>query len=98
MRDMPAEYMLDGHKEFLKLSPKGTMPLTRFERKERLRYGEQKEIAAEVGLSIAFVSRVQNDKVEGLDPETVRRVRVAIARRLRPRTTVADAFAESAVA
>lgn len=70
------------------------MPLTRYERKERLPYGEQKNIAAELGLSKAFVSRVINDKTDGLDAEKVRQVRVAIARRLRPRTAVADAFPE----
>lgn len=77
---------------------KGTMPLTRFERKERLPYGEQKAIAVEVGVSPAFVSRVMNDKVDGMDSERVRRCRVAIARRMRPRVPVAEAFPEEQVA
>lgn len=74
------------------------MALTRYERKERLPYGEQKKIAAELGLSPAFVSRVLNDKTDGMDAERVRSVRVEIAKRLRPRTAVADAFPEEAVA
>lgn len=74
------------------------MALTRYERKERLPYGEQKKIAAELGLSGAFISRVLNDKTDGMDAERVRRVRVEIAKRLRPRTAVADAFPESSAA
>ena len=70
------------------------MALTRFERKERLPYGEQKEVAVEVGVSPAFVSRVNNDKTDGMDPEKVRLVQVAIAKRLRPRVPVAEAFPE----
>lgn len=68
------------------------MPLTRFERKERFPYGEQKEIAADLRVSIAFVSRVMNDKVDGLDVDKVRLVRVEIAKRMRPRTPLAEAF------
>jgi hypothetical protein len=70
------------------------MPLSRYERKERLPYGAQAEIAKELGegFSEAFVSRVQNDKTDGMDPEKVRRVQVAIAKRLRPRVPVAEAF------
>ena len=74
------------------------MPLSRYERKERLPYGEQKKIAAELGLSSAFISRVINDKTDGMSAERVRRVRVEIAKRLRPRTAVAEAFPEEAVA
>lgn len=76
------------------------MPLTRFERKERLPYGAQAEIAKELGEGFgpAFVSRVMNDKVDGLDPEKVRRCRVAIARRMKPRVPVAEAFPQTAVA
>jgi predicted transcriptional regulator len=68
------------------------MPLTRFERKERLPYGEQQNIAREAGVSEAFVSRVQNDKIEGLDPDKVRQVQLEIAKRLRPRVPLAEAF------
>lgn len=73
------------------------MPLTRYERKERLPYGAQAEIATELGegFSEAFVSRVQNDKTDGMDVDKVRRVRVEIAKRLRPRVSVAEAFPES---
>lgn len=74
------------------------MPLTRYERKERLPYGAQAEIAAELGegYSEAFVSRVQNDKTDGMDPDKVYRVQVEIAKRLRPRVPVADAFPAAA--
>jgi hypothetical protein len=68
------------------------MPLTKFERKERLPYGEQQNIAREVGVSEAFVSRVQNDKTDGMDPEKVRQVQLAIAKRLQPRVPLAEAF------
>lgn len=74
------------------------MPLSKYERKERLPYGEQSKIAAEltereaVKYTEAFVSLVMNDKVEQLDPERVHKVRVEIARRLRPRASVAEAF------
>jgi len=70
------------------------MALSRYERKERLPYGAQAEIAKELGegFSEAFVSRVMNDKTDGMDAEKVRRCRVAIAKRLRPRASVAEAF------
>lgn len=74
------------------------MPLSRYERKERLPYGAQKEIAAACDVSESFVSRVNNDSVDGLDPEKVREVRVAIAQRLRPRISVAEAFPGSRAA
>jgi hypothetical protein len=99
LTDICVSYILVTYKEFIKSSPlRGSMPLTRYERKERLPYGEQKKIAADLGLSSAFISRVLNDKTDGMDPEKVRQVRVEIARRLRPRTAVADAFPEAAVA
>jgi hypothetical protein len=65
------------------------MPLTKYERKERLGYGKQKEIADELakefgdGYDEALVSLVINDKAQARDPEKVKRVRAAIARRLR---------------
>ena len=74
------------------------MALSRYERKERLRYGEQKLIAREMGVSSAFVSRVMNDIVDGMDAERVRKCRVEIAKRLRPRTSVADAFPSESAA
>lgn len=75
------------------------MPISRYERKERLPYGAQAEIAKALGegFSEAYVSRVQNDKTDGMDPEKVRRVQVAIALRLRPRTAVAEAFPSETV-
>lgn len=77
------------------------MPLSKYERKERLPYGEQSKIAAAlteregVKYTEAFVSLVMNDKVEQLDADRVRKVRVEIAKRLRPRASVAEAFPES---
>lgn len=62
------------------------MALSKYERKERLGYGAQKEIAQELGrgFSEATVSRVMNEKDGStVTPEKARRVRVAIARRLR---------------
>lgn len=58
------------------------MSIARYARKERLRHGDQKEIAAKLGISEPVVSRVMNDKINQLSAETVRRVRVAIARKL----------------
>lgn len=59
------------------------MSIARYARKERLYYGAQKDIATALGVDEAVVSRVMNDKVERLSPATVRRVRAAIARKLR---------------
>jgi len=58
------------------------MPLSRFERKERLPYGAQKEIAHEEGVAESLVSRVMNDKTFHDDPKKVRRIRVRIARKI----------------
>lgn len=58
------------------------MALTRHERKERLGHGAQKEIAEKLGVSDSLVSAVVNDKTQILGEDTVRRVRVAIARRI----------------
>lgn len=76
------------------------MPLSRWERKEKLGYGKQKEIAEELakefgaGYDEALVSLVIHDKAQARDPEKVRRVRAAIARRLR--MPIGEVFAEPA--
>lgn len=64
------------------------MLTNRFERKERLGFGAIRKTAKKVGCSEALVSAVVNDKA----PNTalVRRVKVALARRMKMR--VDDAF------
>lgn len=59
------------------------MNIARFARMERLPYGAQAEIARKCGVSPSFVSLVMNDKAVALNQAKVRKVRVAIARRLR---------------
>jgi hypothetical protein len=65
------------------------MPLSKYERKEKLGYGKQREVAEELakefgsGYDEALVSLVINDKAQARDPEKVRRVKAAISRRLR---------------
>ncbi len=60
------------------------MSFARYARKERLKTGAQKQIAAKLGVGEAVVSLVMNDKAEDarVSAPTIRRVRVAIARRL----------------
>jgi len=58
------------------------MALSKYERKEKLPYGAQAEIAEELDLSEATVSMIQNDKLVGLTPETIAKVREAIAARI----------------
>lgn len=58
------------------------MSLSRFERKERLLYGSQKEIAQAEGVAESMVSRVMNDKALHDDPKKVRRIQVRIARKI----------------
>lgn len=58
------------------------MPLNRWERKERLGFGAQKEIAEKIGVARSAVSAVVNDKDDTLSARTVTRVRKAVARRL----------------
>lgn len=70
------------------------MALSVAERKHLMPFGAQKEVAAEESVDEAFVTRVLADEVH---PKTergrksVRRVRVALARKIRMR--VDDAFA-----
>jgi predicted XRE-type DNA-binding protein len=61
------------------------MSIARFARKERLPYGFQREIARKLDVQESQVSRVMNDEVHGISPLRVRRIRVAIARKLRMR-------------
>ncbi|MDP9203369.1 MAG: hypothetical protein M3P26_15765 [Gemmatimonadota bacterium] len=73
------------------------MALSRWERKERLPHGVQGEIAAELcaegtKCDSSDVSRVLHDRASALNPEKVRKIQVAIAKRLRPRVSVAEAF------
>lgn len=58
------------------------MALSKYERKERLPYGEQAKIAEELNLSEATVSLVMNEKSDGLLPETIEKVQDAIAARI----------------
>lgn len=64
------------------------IPLSIAERKHRMPYGAQKQVAAEEQVSEQYVSGVMNDEVK---PKTekgakkLRRVQVAIARKLRMR-------------
>jgi transcriptional regulator with XRE-family HTH domain len=66
-------------------SPMANMTIARFARKERLPHGAQSRIAEKLGVADSVVSRVMNDKAADLNPKTVRRIRVAIARKLRMR-------------
>lgn len=66
------------------------MALSIWERKARLPFGAQKQVAEEVGVPQPFVSEVINDKCAHRDQKKVRRVRVALARRMRVR--VDEAF------
>jgi predicted transcriptional regulator len=73
-----------------------TIPLSVAERKHRLAHGAQREIAAQCGVSEAYVSYVvgglrQPRTAQGR--KTVRRVQVAVARKLRMRLD--DVFAEA---
>jgi predicted XRE-type DNA-binding protein len=61
------------------------MSIARYARKERLRTGAQNEIALRLDVSKSTVSKVMNDKVSDLAATTIRKVRVAIARKLRMR-------------
>jgi transcriptional regulator with XRE-family HTH domain len=61
------------------------MPLTTAERKHRMPFGAQKEIAAALEVTPAYVSRVLSDDIRPRTPtgqKQLRRIRVAIARRL----------------
>lgn len=60
------------------------MPLSKYERKERLGFGKQKEIADELGAGYdeALVSLVMNEKAQARAPEKVKAVQEAVARRI----------------
>jgi hypothetical protein len=73
------------------------MPLSRWDRKARLPFGAQKEIADELkaeGMKCdeADVSRVLHDKAQHLNPDKVQRIQVEISKRLRPPVPVEEAF------
>ena len=73
------------------------MPLSRWDRKARLPKGAQGEVvkelrAEEVLTTEGEVSLVLHDKASHLNPEKVRKIQVALAKRMRPRVSVADAF------
>jgi hypothetical protein len=72
------------------------MSLSKYERKERLGFGKQKEIADELGdgYDEALVSLVMNDKAQARDQDKVKNVREAIARRIG--LPVAEVFADDA--
>lgn len=77
------------------------MPLSRWDRKARLPYGAQKEIAAEIraeGMACTEgdVSLVLHDKASHLPVEKVKKIQSAIAKRLRPRVPVSEAFGGAA--
>lgn len=68
------------------------MSFARYQRKERLPYGAQKQIARQLearhrdrweGGWESVISRVMNDDLEGISEDRIRIVRVAIAKRLR---------------
>lgn len=74
------------------------MPLSRWDRKARLPNGAQREIVGELRADGVLtnegeVSLVLHDKASHLNPEKVRKIQVAIAKKLRPRVPVAEAFA-----
>ncbi len=58
------------------------MPISRYERKERLPFGAQKEIAVNLKIAESTVSLVVNDKTATLHADTVRKIRVAVARKI----------------
>lgn len=73
------------------------MALTRWERKGRLQTGDVKDVATElraedVKISAGEVSLILHDKCSHMSAEKVRRVQVALARKMRPRISVAEAF------
>lgn len=70
------------------------MPLTKRQRKERLKRGAQKEIAQELELSESLVSAVMNGKTQILGKETVRIVREKIAEKIG--ASVDDVFGTAA--
>lgn len=73
------------------------MALSRWERKGRLQTGDVKEVAdelraADMKISAGEVSLILHDKCSHMKAEKVHRVRVALARKMRPRVSVAEAF------
>lgn len=60
------------------------MPLSKWDRKQKLAFGDQQKIADDLGEGFdkAFVSLVMNDKAQARDQAKVRIVREAIAARI----------------
>lgn len=73
---------------------KANLRMAKLVRKDLLRHGAQKAIAAKLGVDRATVSRVMNDKLDGIAPRTVARVRREVARRIK--LPVEDAFPQQA--
>jgi transcriptional regulator with XRE-family HTH domain len=72
------------------------MPLTIAERKHRMPFGAQREVAAAEGVDRGYVSKVMNGEVFPKTPDKkkqLRRVQVALARKLG--VTVDEAFPPS---
>lgn len=83
------------------LVERSTVALTVAERKHRLSFGAQKEIAADLGVSRALVSLVVSDQYHPTRYEgkrTRRRIQVRIARKLGLRVDEAFPPLEEAVA
>ena len=79
------------------------MPLSRWDRKARLPNGAQREVVEELRAESVLtnegeVSRVLHDKASHLNAEKVRKIQVALAKRMRPRVSVAEAFPDETVA
>lgn len=77
------------------------MRLTTAERKERLPYGAQKEVARELELSESYVSEVLAGETSPKTADAkirLRKCQVALARRMRPRVPVDVAFGQPELA
>lgn len=73
------------------------MALSRWDRKARLPKGAQNEVVKELrAVSVLTtegeVSLVVHDKASHLNADKVRKIQVALAKRMRPRVSVAEAF------
>lgn len=70
--------------------------MARLVRKDLLPHGAQARIAARLGIDRATVSRVMNDRLDGIAPKTVARVRREVARRIG--LPISELFPESEAA
>lgn len=62
---------------------RANLRMARLVRKDLLPHGAQARIAARLRIDRATVSRVMNDKLDGIAPRTIERVRREIARRIK---------------